>query len=87
MPLTKTLLDHGWAYMGVCPETGLNIFRKPEWTRLGFGKNYRVTLSIVGDHILWVQTSGYATRHDIIQASKLTVLGTPYLIIDKSQRI
>ena len=56
----------------VCHVTGLPIRRKPEWTDVGFGKDYRVTVSIVGDNILRVQPSGYVTLDNQINVLKLT---------------
>jgi len=56
----------------ICPVTGLPITRRPEWTDVSFGKDYRVTVSIVGDSILWVQSSGYVTLHDEINVLSLT---------------
>ena len=56
----------------VCPVTGLPVLRKPEWTDVGFGKDYRVTVSIVGDNILRVQPSGYVTLDNQINVLKLT---------------
>ena len=56
----------------VCPVTGLPVLRKPEWTDVGFGKDYRVTVSIVGDNILRVQPSGYVTLKNQISVLKLT---------------
>jgi two-component system, sensor histidine kinase and response regulator len=56
----------------VCHETGLPIRRKPEWTDVRFGKDYTVTVSIVGDNILRVQPSGYVTLKNQINVLKLT---------------
>ncbi|MBT3368984.1 MAG: hypothetical protein HN416_17715, partial [Nitrospina sp.] len=56
----------------VCPVTGLPILRKAEWTDVGFGKDYRITVSIVGDNILRVQPSGYVTLNNQINVLKLT---------------
>ena len=56
----------------VCPVTGLPVLRKPEWTDVGFGKDYRITVSIVGDNILRVQPSGYVTLKNQINVLKLT---------------
>jgi len=56
----------------VCRVTGLPILRKPEWTDVSFGKDYRVTVSIVGNNILWVKSSGYATLHDEVNVLGLT---------------
>ena len=74
----------------VCPVTGLSVLRKAEWTDVGFGKDYRVTISIVGDNILWVQSSGYATLHDERKVLRLTEQvsaeaisgGQPYVHLD-----
>ncbi len=48
-----------------CPVTGFPITRKPDWTDISFGKDYRITLSILGSNILIVQPSGYGTLHDV----------------------
>ena len=56
----------------VCHVTGLPIRRKPEWTDVSFGKDYTVTVSIVGDNILRVQPSGYVTLPDQINVLRLT---------------
>ena len=74
----------------VCPVTGLSILRKAEWTDVDFGNDYRVTVSIVGDNILWVQSSGYATLHDERNVLRLTEQvsaeaisgGQPYVHLD-----
>ena len=55
----------------VCPVTGLPILRRPEWTGVNFGKNYRLTVSVLGDRILLCQASGYATLPDIENACNL----------------
>ena len=74
----------------ICPVTGLSVLRKPEWTDVGFGKDYRVTISIVGDNILRVQPSGYVTLDNQINVLKLTEQapaeaipgGEPYIHIE-----
>ena len=52
----------------ICPVTGLPILRKPEWTDMNFDTDYKATFSILGDSILWVQASGYATLHGVENA-------------------
>ena len=64
--------DIGQNHGNVCHVTGLPIRRKPEWTDVGFGKDYRVTVTIVGDNILRVQPSGYVTLPNQINVMKLT---------------
>ena len=56
----------------VCHVTGLPILRKPEWTDVSFGKDYRVTVSIVGDSILRVQPSGHISMPDQKNVLRLT---------------
>lgn len=53
----------------ICPVTGLFIFQKPEWINVGFGKDYHVTLSIIGGGILLVRVSGRATLYGLEQAA------------------
>jgi len=57
---------------GLCPVTGLPILRKPEWTDIGYDKDYKLTVRIVGSSILHSRPSGYATIHDTEHALKLT---------------
>ncbi|MBC8392713.1 MAG: response regulator [Deltaproteobacteria bacterium] len=54
-----------------CPVTGLPILRRPEWTDVSFGKDYKLTVSILGDCIILNQPSGYATLQDIENALRL----------------
>lgn len=60
----KSLRDH-------CPVTGLPITQRPEWTEIGFGGDYRITLSLLGDHILLSKVSGQATEEDMKQSLPL----------------
>ena len=55
----------------ICPVTGLSILRKPEWTDIKLGKDYRLTLSIVGDNILLSQARGSATLDDMKYAFRI----------------
>lgn len=58
MSRRKETLDTGSAPSDSCPVTGLSILRRPEWTDVNFGTEYRVTVSLLGDSILLVQPSG-----------------------------
>jgi len=49
----------------ICPATGLPILRRPEWTDIDFGNDYKLTVSVLGDRIIVNQASGYGTLHDI----------------------
>jgi hypothetical protein len=55
-----------------CPYTRLSILRKREWTNIHMGENYRITLSIIEDNIVWFQPSGYASRSGIERTLRLT---------------
>ena len=57
---------------GICPVTGLSFTRKPEWTDVSFGTDYRVTMSVLGESILFGQPSGYATLNDVKNVVRLT---------------
>lgn len=54
-----------------CPVTGLRIIRKPEWTNVQIGPDYRVTFSLIGDRIIWSQPIGYATLDDTRRSLQL----------------
>ncbi len=55
-----------------CRITGLPILQKPAWTDVDFGRDYRVTLRVLGDRILYSRPSGFATRRDTQQALDFT---------------
>ena len=52
----------------LCPSTELPIQARPEWTEVQFGEDYRLTAHLVGEGILLVKASGYATLQDIKKA-------------------
>ena len=71
---------------GICPVTGLSITSKPEWTDVSFGTGYKVTISVLGERVLFAQPSGYATLNDVKGVLKLTsevadevITGRPYI--------
>jgi len=76
---------------GRCPVTGLTIFSRPEWTDVTFGKNYRVSFSLLGRNIIFVQAFGYATSYDLKHALMLSKRvrteaipeGSPYIRIEE----
>jgi PAS domain S-box-containing protein len=45
----------------ICQVTGLPILQKPEWTAVRFDDDFAVTYRKLGDHIIHIQPSGYAT--------------------------
>ncbi|MDY6989448.1 MAG: PAS domain S-box protein [Thermodesulfobacteriota bacterium] len=73
----------------ICPVTGVPILRRPEWTDVRLGEDFRATLSVVGSQILLSQPSGYATHLDDENAFKLglkvladAMAGRPYVHIE-----
>ncbi len=90
MSLSKEAKDIGAVPSNICPVTELPILRRPEWTDVTFGKDYKVTVSIVGDSILLSKPSGYGTLPDIENALGLTskvateaiMGGNPYIQIE-----
>jgi len=52
----------------ICPVTGLPIIQKPEWENVQFGKEYKITFSLIGNNILLLQISGYASLEDVKKA-------------------
>ena len=75
---------------GFCPVTGLPILQRPEWTDQDYGKDFKLTVRIVGNSILHSRPSGYATIHDTEHALLLTGKvvseaigeGSPYVQIE-----
>ena len=52
--------------------TELPILGRHEGTDVSFGKDYRVTVSLLGNNIFLLQASRYATLHDIKHAMLFT---------------
>ena len=49
----------------ICVASGLSIYRRPEWTDINSGGDYRFTISLIGENIIYTQPSGYATTKDV----------------------
>ncbi len=56
----------------LCPVSGLPIIQKPEWVDVEFQGEYSITVSVIGNRILYTQNIGTATLHDVVEANKLT---------------
>ncbi len=56
----------------ICPATGLPVLQKDEWVNVDFGRDYRVTVRVLGGCILHSRPSGYATRQDVEQVLGFT---------------
>ncbi len=73
----------------VCPVSGLHILRKPEWTDIGFGTDYRANVSMIGKSILFSRSKGRAKRQDVENLFELNssilaeeMKGNPYVYIE-----
>ena len=55
-----------------CPETGLSILRNPEWNDICLSENYKISVNIIENNIVWLKPSGYATLSDIKRALDFT---------------
>ncbi len=50
---------------GICPVSALPIYSKPEWTNVRCSESFRLTVSIVGDSIIWSRPSGAGGLADV----------------------
>ena len=48
-----------------CPVSGLPIIQKPEWIDINLNEKYKITFSFIGENILLMQPTGYATKTDL----------------------
>lgn len=57
-----------------CPASGLKIVQKEEWRNVDFGNgsNYRISIQLIGDRILMVQSSGFGSLEDLSKALDFT---------------
>ena len=60
------------AHADICHVSGLPIHRKPEWTDVNFDPDadYKATLSVVGDSIVFAPAAGYTKLRGIKNALK-----------------
>ena len=71
-----------------CPVTELPILNKPEWNKVGFGNEYKISADIIGDQILLTHNFGTPTLDDVKSAMRFTAQiieqhfqGRPYIHI------
>ncbi|MBN2807953.1 MAG: hypothetical protein JXR80_00475 [Deltaproteobacteria bacterium] len=71
-----------------CPVSRLPILAKPEWNKVEFGNEYKISAEIIGEQILVTHNSGTPTLHDIQNAMNFTsyiidnfLPGKPYVHI------
>ena len=54
-----------------CPVTKLPILNKPEWNKVGFGNEYKISIDIIGEQIILTHNYGLPTLHDVQNAMSL----------------
>ena len=67
-----------WELIDRFPVTGWPVLRKPEWTKVEFGRSYRVSFSLMGERIFPIKTYGQATLQDLDR------IFTPFEQVDNS---
>jgi hypothetical protein len=55
----------------ICPISGFQVIQRPEWTNVGFGRDYRLTVKVIGGRIILNQSSGHGTADDAKDALNL----------------
>ncbi|BCS94866.1 hypothetical protein DSLASN_04980 [Desulfoluna limicola] len=71
--MTKSVKDtDNWVTMSVCPHTGLATYTRPEWTDVIFGMDYSLSLTIIGDRILFVKIKGHSTLDVVANSTEFT---------------
>ncbi|MEE9609810.1 MAG: GAF domain-containing protein, partial [Desulfatiglandales bacterium] len=68
---SKAVHGRGTAASGICSVTGRRILRRPEWTDVSLGENSKLTVSIIGEGIIWTQPSGYGRLPDVQKYAEL----------------
>ena len=57
--------------IGTCPVSGLPILQKPEWRNAVQTDNYKISICLLGNNILYLQPHGYATLEETKQVLML----------------
>jgi hypothetical protein len=55
-----------------CPVSNLPILNKPEWNKVGFGSEYKISADIIGEQILLTHNFASPTVHDVKNAMHFT---------------
>lgn len=56
----------------ICPVTKLPILNKPEWNKVGFGNDYKISAEIIDEQIFVTHNYGTPTLHDVQNAMHFT---------------
>ncbi len=56
----------------ICPVTKLPILNKPEWHKVSFGGDYKISVDIIGEQILLTHNFGTPNLNNAIQAFDFT---------------
>ena len=71
--MTKSVKDtEGSGTISICPHTGLTTYTRPEWTDVIFGIDYSLSLTIIGDRILFVKIKGHSTLNVVAESTEFT---------------
>jgi signal transduction histidine kinase/CheY-like chemotaxis protein len=55
----------GKVIRSICPQTGLTIISKEEWTDISFGDGHRITFKLIGASIILCESSGFVTMESL----------------------
>lgn len=56
----------------VCPHTGVITYTRPEWTNVIFGASYSLSLTVIGDRIIFVKIKGQSTLDVVADSTEFT---------------
>jgi len=74
----------------ISPDNRLSLHEKSEWKTFRLSKNYKISITIIQDNIVWLKPSGYAKFSDLKRAldftkkfrSRFLAANRPYVQID-----
>ncbi len=55
-----------------CSDIELSSYQKADWETLRVSKNYRISITLIGENIVWLRPSGYAKSSDLKRALDFT---------------
>ena len=71
--MTKTVVcDQNQSSRVECPDSRLSLYEELEWETIRISKNYKISITIIGDNIVWLRPSGYAKSSDLKRALDFT---------------
>ena len=55
-----------------CPDSRLSLYEKLDWETIRISNNYQISITTIGDSIVWLRPSGYARSSDLKRALDFT---------------